>query len=394
MKKLIRRIFKRTLILINFLMPKNSNKAIFESFPDYADSPKALFDFMMSCPELINMKYYWFVEDANSFSSLKSSNVKFISKYGLKGILLYYFHQVTAKYLFCTHCSFVISNKQQIFINLWHGTPLKRIVLLNPVEKAKPYNNFTKIITASPSYVKIMSQCFGCQSEQVLVSGYPRNDLLFQESEILDILGIEKDSFNKIVIYLPTYRKVLGSTIQDSNVDNTKNIIAFSDKCKMRELNGFLRKLNILLIIKFHPADIANKEQLLNDFSHILILSNHELQQKHLQLYNLLRYTDALITDYSSVFCDYLLTDKPMAFIATDFMEYKDNRGFIFDDPLDMLPGRIIFNYNDFTDFIKDVADDKDKYNDKRMQLKFFYNKYHDGNSGLRILETIGLINR
>ena len=114
------------------------------------------------------------------------------------------------------------------------------------------------------------------------------------------------------------------------------------------------------------------------------------MDDKNIQLYEILPVFDALITDYSSVAIDYLLIDKPIGFTLDDFEEYRKSRGFVFNDPREYMPGEHIYVLDDLIKFISNVANGKDEYKDKRDELKRIAHNpaqnYCD-----RILEHFGL---
>lgn len=101
-------------------------------------------------------------------------------------------------------------NRNRIIVNLWHGIPLKKIVLLekkiNMIRKIYfKYmfsNNYTFILTTSSNLISVMSESFGVNEEKINVLGQPRNDLLFDKKN-------KNDSLEKIYLHLPKYRKLI-----------------------------------------------------------------------------------------------------------------------------------------------------------------------------------------
>ena len=102
--------------------------------------------------------------------------------------------------------------------------------------------------------------------------------------------------------------------------------------------------------------------------------------------------SDALITDYSSVFYDYLLLDRPIAFTINDLNEYADTRGFVFENPLQFMPGEKISTKHEFIRFLENVYQGDDRYQSKRKEINDFCNYYTDGNNCERILKMVGVI--
>ena len=97
---------------------------------------------------------------------------------------------------------------------------------------------------------------------------------------------------------------------------------------------------------------------------------NQVLRKEDVNLYELLAKTDALLTDYSSVAIDYLLLDRPMGFILTDFDEYEKARSWCYDNVKDYMPGHHIYKKEDLNQFISDVAEGKDPYRDARAKVR------------------------
>ena len=115
------------------------------------------------------------------------------------------------------------------------------------------------------------------------------------------------------------------------------------------------------------------------------------LEENDVRFYTLLNQTDALITDYSSVFFDYLLIDKPIAFTVDDIDSYSDNRGFVFDNPLDYMPGKKLHNAEDFREFVTDCISGKDDYTAERKDINDKVNYYKDNKNCERIINFVGL---
>ena len=81
-------------------------------------------------------------------------------------------------------------------------------------------------------------------------------------------------------------------------------------------------------------------------------------------------YVDGLITDYSSIGFDFLLVDKPIGFTLDDYEKYKNSRGFVFENPLEYMPGNHIYSLSDLLEFIKNVAEQKDEYKEDRAKVR------------------------
>ena len=125
--------------------------------------------------------------------------------------------------------------------------------------------------------------------------------------------------------------------------------------------------------------------------SNIIFLTNPQLDELDIHFYSLLKDTDALITDYSSVFFDYLLIDKPLAFTVDDLESYGKNRGFVFDNPMDYMPGMKLYVVSDFYDFLSNCLNGVDEYSQQRLDVNEKVNYYKDGNNCKRIIDFVGI---
>ena len=149
-----------------------------------------------------------------------------------------------------------------------------------------------------------------------------------------------------------------------------------------------LEKLEILLIIKPHPMD-AKVFDNISGFCNIKTITNAELIKKGVQLYEFMAETDALLSDYSSVVIDYLMLRKPIVMVMSDIQEYKNSRGFIFDNIKDYLPGAIIKNAKSLIDYFGELDYVNEQWVEKRNQLSRMFHDNLDGNSCERVCNLI-----
>jgi CDP-glycerol glycerophosphotransferase (TagB/SpsB family) len=288
---------------------------------------------------------------------------------------------LTSKYFFYSFGKYPIKPSQkQIVINLWHGSPLKKIGNFEEGKHDNNYNFFTSIIATSELFKNIMVEAFNCKLEQVIICGQPRNDLLFYSKFIKN-----KD---KLIVWLPTFR--YSAIIEEDNYTNGNKLPIFTDDIKLNKLNKFLKINNIQLIIKFHPLQDLRKIEFAK-YDNIDIWSELDLAKKQLNLYEILGNSDALITDYSSVFFDYLLLDKQIGFTVDDIDLYSQKRGFVFDNPEDLMPGLKIKNEKDFYVFINNVINNNDYYASDRKYVNDICNYYKDNYNCNRILTLVGI---
>jgi CDP-glycerol glycerophosphotransferase (TagB/SpsB family) len=376
-------MLSKFIYFLDLIVPKKE-RIIFSSYPDVSDNAFALFNYMKSDLRLNDCSFVWLTEEnPNRYAKYaKDPRVKIVKKNSFTGMYFY----LSAKVAFYTHglYSDTTSYNKKKRVNLWHGMPFKKVGALD--------DNFNGIvplqdwlIVTSKTCAEIYSKSFKISEEKVVTLGQARNDLLKEETGFLKKKTIQISKYNKVVAWLPTYRKSNFGDIREDGVYSSCKV-GFLDIKMFAELNLFLSDKNIFLIIKIHPMDVFN-DDLFKNFKNILFIKNKDLCENDEQLYPILGVTDALITDYSSVFIDYLLLNKPMAFDLNDFEEYNKNRGFLFVEPKKMLAGSHIYNYEDLVNFLEEVLNEEDKFKNERNEIKKIYHKYYRFDSSKRITE-------
>lgn len=273
------------------------------------------------------------------------------------------------------HAIQIVPSKNQFFVQCWHGSPLKSLASSSTVKKKQP-DKYSCYFCASDLFKDHLLTAFGTESKRIITMGNPRNDDLFMfrnhKSEYIN------------VFWMPTYRTGLGHI--DSSVD-----LPILNSDNVGVLNSFLDERKIRLYIKPHRHQMKNFKDILGDTktSNIRLISENYLNRKNLTVYQLLGQMDALLTDYSSVYFDYLLLNRPIGFVIDDFEEYKKNRGFAFDDPLSLMPGAKIYTFDDLLKFFDDLSNGADDYSDERKKINDLCNYYKDDNNCKRCFELI-----
>ena len=162
--------------LINSLIRKNPNQIVMYSNLGFRDNIKVLFDYLIENKYNNKYKIICSLDDYKKYINTNIPNVKFVNN--ITGIYYY----LTSKYFFYSFGKYPMKpTKEQMVINLWHGSPLKKIGNLEKDKKRINYNFFTYILATSDMFSKIMQQAFNCKDGQIIICGHPRNDLLFKE---------------------------------------------------------------------------------------------------------------------------------------------------------------------------------------------------------------------
>ena len=386
---MITRVSLFLLSILNKYIPKSNKKNLFISSPDFSDNSFALFKFMIE--HYKEREYIWLVDDEKFIQAYRVmlqeyidlpksilDNVQIVSKRSLRGMWVF----VRAKYVFFTHGFYtgVSLPKTQIRVNLWHGMPLKAIGYLNDNGDVSTIPHFTYTIATSEVFQKIMSKVFQIDKSRVLITGQPRYDFLNGKYNCLERLGINKEQFKKIIFWAPTYRTSIDGRIVDG--DNS------IDTSVLKKLNLFAAKKGICIVIKLHPMDSLNRKYF-ETFTHLKVIKNDDMLHSSCQLFALLGEVDILVTDFSSIYIDFLLLERPIVFYINDLEQYRVKRGFAVDNPLEWMPGEKVQSINKLQEVLSKILDGNDRYFKDRRKLATTFHRYKNDFSK-RVLEGIG----
>ena len=349
---------------LNTKIPKKRNRIVLYSNWGFRDNIRTLYKYLVDNCYQDN---YEIICASNNFYHLKKDKkVKFISIYNG----LYYL--LTSKYFFYSFGKYPIKpTKKQMVVNLWHGMPLKKIGNLENGMENIDYNFFTKLVSSSDLFTPIMKAAFNANDEQILLVGNIRNDELFEENK------------DKNIIWMPTYRN-------SKNYHDSQDAIIFSlDDLEFNRMNNLLAGYEYHLYIKLHPLEESHFK-FKNNYSNIHMLSEDIISQNYGTLYKFLGTTSALITDYSSVFLDYYLLNRPVAFTINDYEEYKEKRGFVFEDVKSLMVGPTISNFDELLKFLLSVMKSEDEFYIERNKVNSVVNSIQKDFTKT-LLENIGI---
>ena len=342
----------------------------------YADNSRYFFEYCANDP------------DNNVFLLTKSKQVfkEVQDKYPGKVLYAYsrkaLWNYLRANVLFTTHNKwdfhpyYPIGNFRT-FVNLWHGTPLKRV---NHLHYKRSVNNknqmkYCKYYITSSEFTKyLMATQFEIHIDDILVTGQPRNDALFTKDEKL----LEKHPVlkKKVILYAPTFRSY-----------GRVRLFPFDDFDKKKLLN-FLEEHDAYILIRCHINEwIAFKEEWASEESGSdrIIMAD---VQRYECVQELLRHTDILVSDYSSIHFDFSLLNRPMIFLPYDIEEYIKHRGLNVDYNKNT-PGPKVSSFQEFLSQIHVYLTTPSKDEAERIKVRDKYNLYLDDQSSKRVWESI-----
>ncbi len=365
------------------------NVLIFECENDMQDNARALYEYLYDQNYSRKYKMIWIVKDLEYCKKkFSKKNVYFFSKNIGDAIekIKFSYYISCAKYFFFTHPWWLKEwKKKQTVVHLCHGAPpLKG---RDQTKKNDIGKTFDYILAPSIHVIPWECDFWGCTEDKAIVLGAPRNDWLFR--------GIYKNSLKpffqkkedeKVILAMPTFRQT-ENWIDSEKIDRfCLNVIDTVEQ--MEELNILLVSLKIHVLIKIHPLQKLEVIEKRN-YSNIHYLSNQEMYEKDVSVDEIMGCCDALITDFSSVYMEYLLLDRPVAFFIDPNGEYK--RGYIMSDPENYMPGEKISDFNMLKEFICHIAKSQDEYAEDRRRVKDLINTYQDANNCKRLVDFLKL---
>lgn len=346
---------------------------LFESYPDFTDNTRAVFDEMVR--REINKKYklIWMCNSKHESGEFPSfRNVEYVYRHDTIGR----YYRQTAKYL--VSCNDFLANVRdgQFSLFLTHGSSLK-----NTTHYFCP-ENIDKVLAASEGANELTSKYFRYDKSRGIALGFPRNDVFAcPPKDIREIFG----NYKKIIVWYPTFRQ-LGNNSLTLAKGNPVPVIHDYDDAEI--INRYAVEKGILIVMKPHPHQ--NVDYIKNhNFSNIKFIDNEFLAAHNLENYELLNACDALITDYSSVYYDFLLADKPVAAVWEDLQEYLELPGLIDNYEYYMSGAEKVYNRDDFIVFLDNVACGRDPLREQRREIRDLMNYSTDGKNSERVVDYI-----
>lgn len=339
----------------------------------------AMFLELSSSPKFKNFTHVWCLNDTKSESAQelkKFKNVKVIKRETLE----YVRYLTKAKYLInnTSFPSYFHKKEGQVYINTWHGTPLKTIGADVKGSAIHAHGNIQHNLLMTDYLVapnrfsadKLLesNHVNGIFNGKIVDAGYPRIDLTFKSnmSDMKKLLNVDENK--KVILYAPTWR--------DS--DNHNPVQASEDVYQLFKnlKEKFEGEYEVLL--KVHYFVYKNfKEKGLEKFCVPDWIDTNELMSA----------VDILITDYSSIFFDFLHTKKPVLFFTYDLEKYADERGVYMD--FEDLPGPLCRNVAEITDSVENIEVVHSRYQEKYQKMIDLYCYNDDGNATNRVLDII-----
>lgn len=354
-KKVYNRVGSLLLKFIGLFIIQDDKLILINSFggKKFDDSPKAVFEYLKQDERFKDYKIAWAFHKPEEYDVpdaivIKTDNLK-------------YFITAMKAHVWITNSGIErglsFKKKGTIYINTWHGTPIKYMGLdKNRIAPSQiPACNYDMQNAQSKFEADIFSRVYNIPYERMLICGLPRNDILINNDAETQIkfkkklgLPIEK----KIILYAPTFREYERDTARN---------------CVLKP-----------------PIDFENWKKTLGEDYIVLMRCHYEVAKllgvgidgefvkdvsDYSTLNDLMLASDMLISDYSSIIFDYSILDRPIIVYTYDFETYKEKRGLYLDVREELIGGSvtedellsIIVNLNE-DDALKRVREFRSKY--------------------------------
>lgn len=272
-------------------------------------------------------------------------------------------------------------SRRKTCVNVWHGMPIKR---LDPGSDVGRWQTDLTIATSDVHAANLV-RTWEIRPEQVSITGLPRNDALMRaagQPVPRKLAGILKR--RQLIVWLPTYRHSAVGQIRSDGVDQGN---VFQIPGATPELvNDLAASLGVELIVKSHPMAPTPD---VRSLSNLEVWSDADLASADLTLYELLGHAALLITDQSSVWVDFLLTQRPIVFAICDLEEYERDRGYYFSPLQDALPGPVVGDLASLRTELEKVLSGADESGLRRRRALTMHHCHADASSADRLAQVV-----
>jgi CDP-glycerol glycerophosphotransferase (TagB/SpsB family) len=379
---------------LSFLTPRDKKIWIFGStFGNrFADNPKYLYLYTNQYRKK-DIRAIWISRNKQVVHFLNENQYEAYYYHSLKGI---YYCLRGSVYIFDNYSKDISfwQSGGAVKVNLWHGVGNKKINYDNKFDKVRhPKNNWDKfrtylrrmsdekpshyILATSERMSEIFAGAFQVDKSHLITEGYPRNDVLLNSNISNIYTRLEEDNLKRIFelkksgkiidFYMPTFR--------DSEIEFLKIM-------NLNEFNRFLVENHIVFVTKLHPKSKLKQAFKELDYSNIINL------EAEIDPYVFLKYADILTTDYSSIYSDYMLLNRPVVAFQYDYDVYSINTREGYFDFDEYMPEVKAKNMHELMQTTKQVLQE-DMCREKREKSREMMFSSCDGNACENIINRI-----
>lgn len=358
----------------------------------YADNPRYFYQFCNKYAKKSGLRFIWISHETQLVNHLRNNGCEAYRYHSLKGI---WYALRGGVYLYDNYSKDINfwQSAGAIKVNMWHGIPLKKIQADNKHDKFRHPKNIWErwkffprnisdekpsdfVLTTSKNLEKIFASAF--RTKNILVCGYPRTDYLISEEIENLLLPKEQQEMDAVEKFIKEDSKANTETgDDDKNFKNAKIVYymptfrdsetKFFDVMDLEQFQKYLEEENIIFCVKLHPKsklkqEFENIEK--KGFKNLLIIDADS------DPYVLLKVTDVLVTDYSSVYFDFLLLDRPIVFFDYDREEYLAQSRELYFEYEEMTPGEKVETAEGLANAIHSACHPSKEYSTKYTEQR------------------------
>lgn len=351
-----------TLSLLNYILNNTDNKYSLKLACDICQLEKLR--------EIINQKY-------------KDKDISVFPFFGdIPSRREKYEELMRSKYIFASQgIEMPYKKKTQTVVFLGYFKPFKDDYQFHHIELKDNFENvFDKCVSPSLLYSNIISHTYNISFSKFITLGFSRDDELLNIKPCNELERYIKNNvdydYKKVFLYTPTHRDY------ESNLESQRSILGFEyDK---KSLGDFLESNGIVIICKIHSNQ--NNKVINESLPKGVILHN---PNSSYGLCELMQRADCLITDYTSVFFDFILLNRPVIFNFYDFDKYKQSRGFSYDPIEPILAGEVVYDEKSFYDKMQLIISGVDQFKNQREWVRDLMHANIDNASSKRIYRKL-----
>lgn len=347
---------------------------VFESLNGFDGSSRQLYEYILAHDIRPEYKLIWVVENPQKYSHVVQERTEFYKYSDMK------FDCALAEYVFFEYIppmSKYLDSQTYVFLS--HGQP--------PLKASGiQYDMVTHSLCTTPQILDIWKKWIITPNAKYIFSELPKNDSLLKPYNLAEYFG-EK----KVILFMPTFRHFINQEVDDSRKAPLFDIPVIDCLDLWYKLDDFCVSKNVEIIVKPHPkAQIEDKS--FPKLRNIMLLPNSKVLDEDIDICRLLGAADGMISDYSTIACDFMLLDRPLAYDVSDLENGDYKREFLYDNPLEYMPGNKIRSFNDILEYIECIANEKDPYKNDRERIRQKTHGNFDGHASEHVLREIGLI--
>lgn len=361
------------LYALSHLMPRSKRVWLFDEWEGerFADNGRYLYLHILAHEP--GIKAIWLAHSNVLLRELRERGLPAHHAYSLRGL----WYTLRAKVIIVeSHISaFYFLTGGILKINLWHGLPIKKIVYDSAQTKVhnwvytskglrRAYHVFFQphkvalgdyVLAQSPAWRDFFSSAFRVKHAYVIVENQPRNEAFLQErplmlkseKTLIDEME-ERRKTRKVITYLPTFRDGSSNPLAGSGLDFSK-------------LDVFLGNNGMYMYIKMHHERAPDGAPVYQNLSFLPAEIGAMLP---------LRSTDILLTDYSSVFFEFLVTNRPVVFFSFDLATYLGTMREMYFEYEAITPGPKAKTVSELERHLVDAAVHPEMYAEARAKIR------------------------